>query len=99
MTLREKTYADYGLTENEVQQLKQHCRGMPDEEKQILMQAAASAAPGLEVYIYASLINGIGFDRLKRTEDIPLAKRDDFYAYQRATLDLFSRMKKLLEKI
>lgn len=91
MRAREMKLSDYGIQEVEEQRLFTFCEKLDDSDRILLMQCAISAAPGLETFVYDSLVNRIGYDTICKYEHIP-AKKDDFYGYRRKTLDLFYRM-------
>lgn len=94
MRAREKKMSDYGMTQEEVDMIKKKCRSLSVQDKLDLLHAAISAAPGLEIYIYDSLTTGRGYDYINRRRPIP-CKRDDFYAYQRKTIEALYRQKRL----
>lgn len=89
MRVREMSLADHGVFPGDEEKLKRYCRKLAVEERLRLFQCAISAAPGLEIAVYESLITGIGYRTLiKRGRQIP-AKEDDFYAYRRKALAKF----------
>jgi hypothetical protein len=91
MRTRDKNYSDYGITDDEAKRIKEYCQTASVEDKLTLFQCAISSAPGLEVEIYESLVSNIGYDKLSKRKNIPI-KRDDFYGYQRKTLDEYRRL-------
>lgn len=91
MRARDKNYSDYGITDDEARRIKEYCQTASVEDKLTLFQCAISSAPGLEVEIYESLVSNIGYDKLSKRKNIPI-KRDDFYGYQRKTLDEYRRL-------
>ena len=91
MRTRYKNYSDYGITDDESKRIKEYCQNASVEDKLTLFQFAISSAPGLEVEIYESLVGNIGYDKLSKRKNIPI-KRDDFYGYQRKTLDEYRRL-------
>ena len=91
MRTRYKNYSDYGITDDESKRIKEYCQNASVEDKLTLFQCAISSAPGLEVEIYESLVDNIGYDKLSKRKNIPI-KRDDFYGYQRKTLDEYRRL-------
>lgn len=88
MRTRYRTYDYYGIAPEDVKTLRNYCRNMGQEDRLRLFQCAISNAPGLELLIYESLTEGVGYDRLDRKRGVP-AKSDDFYAYQRKTVAEF----------
>lgn len=91
MRTREKSYEDYGITPEEVRRIKEYCQNATMEDRITLLQCAISSAPGIEIEIYESLVGNVGYDRLSKLRNIPL-KKDDFYGYQRKTLDEYMRL-------
>ena len=80
---------DYGVSPDDLDRLYDRCKSLDKEESLILFQCAISAAPGLEIPIYESLITGVGYrTMLSMGRQIP-AKEDDFYAYRRKALAEF----------
>lgn len=69
--------------------LKDFCRKMSQEDRLTLFQCTISAAPGLEVHIYDSLVFGVGYRTMENMGRKIPAKEDDFYAYRRKTLACF----------
>lgn len=86
MRTRYRTYDNYGLSPEDVKKLRNYCRDMGQEDRLRLFQCAISKAPGLELLIYESITEGIGYISLRRRRGEIPAKADDFYAYQRLTL-------------
>lgn len=86
MRTRDRSYDYYGISPEDVKKLRNYCRNMGQEDRLRLFQCAISKAPGLELLIYESITEGLGYISLShRRGGIP-AKADDFYAYQRLTL-------------
>ena len=89
MRTRYKSYSDYGIPMDLQKKLIVKCRNLEQQDRLHLFQSAISAAPGLELPIYESLIMGVGYwTIIKQGRNIP-AKEDDFYAYRRKTLATF----------
>lgn len=86
MRTRDKSYDYYGISPEDAKKLRNYCRNMGQEDKLRLFQCAISKAPGLELLIYESITEGIGYISLRRRRGGIPAKADDFYAYQRRTL-------------
>lgn len=86
MRTRDKSYDYYGISPEDAKKLRNYCRNMDQEDKLRLFQCAISKAPGLELLIYESITEGIGYISLRRMRGGIPAKADDFYAYQRRTL-------------
>lgn len=89
MRTREMSISDYNIPDSDYKKLLEYCRNMNVDDRLRLFQSAISAAPGLELPIYESLIMGVGYRTIiKQGRNIP-AKEDDFYAYRRKTLAMF----------
>lgn len=89
MRTRHMSLEDHGVFPEDEEKLKEYCKSMDKESSLRLFQCAISAAPGLEILIYESLVTGCGYRTLiKKGRDIP-ATADDFYAYRRKTLAEF----------
>lgn len=86
MRTRYRTYDYYGIAPEDVKKLRNYCRNMGQEDRLRLFQCAISKAPGLELLIYESITEGLGYISLSRRRGVIPAKADDFYAYQRRTL-------------
>lgn len=86
MRTRDRSYDYYGISPEDVKKLRNYCRNMGQEDRLRLFQCAISKAPGLELLIYESITEGIGYISLRRRRGGIPAKADDFYAYQRRTL-------------
>lgn len=95
MRTRYKSLADYGVPPDQIDELKARCKNLTAEERMELFKIAISASAGMEVTIYASIVDGIGYRTLmRRGFEIP-AKEDDWYAYRRKTMALmYQRLKK-----
>lgn len=86
MRTRNKSYDYYGISTEDVKKLRNYCHNMDQEDRLRLFQCAISKSPGLELLIYESITEGIGYISLRRRRGGIPAKADDFYAYQRRTL-------------
>ena len=89
MRTRYMNMNDYGVPPDDQDRLYDRCKSLDKEESLILFQCAISAAPGLEIAIYESLVSGKGYRTMTRSGKHIPAKEDDFYAYRRKTLATF----------
>ena len=96
MRTREMNFMDHGVFPGDEKTLKQYCKSLSADERILLFQSAISAAPGLEIAIYDSIVTGDGYRTLERRGRKILVQEDDFYAYRRKTLALFYDMMRLL---
>lgn len=92
MKRREMLYSDYGMSPEDVKELKARCKRMDAEDQITLLLCAIKANAGVAPALYYSLIYGLSYDALTYSVDIPI-NRGDFYAYQRYCLSLFSGTK------
>lgn len=89
MRTREMSMADYNIPDDEYKRLIEYCKSMGVDDRLWLFQCAISAAPGLEIPIYESVISGSGYRTMVKNGRYIPAKEDDFYAYRRKTLAEF----------
>lgn len=87
MRTRDKSLSDYGIDCSRAAELMELARR--EENKGLICKAADLSNPGLSTFIIESLTQKRGYDRIYIKSYIP-AKRDDFYAYRRKALALFS---------
>lgn len=87
MRTRDKSLSDYGIDCSRAAELVELAR--LEENKGLICKAADLSNAGLSTFIIESLTQKKGYDRIYIKSHIP-AKRDDFYAYRRKTLALFS---------
>ncbi len=87
MRTRDKSLSDYGIDCSRAAELVELAR--LEENKGLICNAADLSNPGLSTFIIESLTQKRGYDRIYIKSHIP-AKRDDFYAYRRKALALFS---------
>ena len=87
MRTRDKSLSDYGIVCSRTAELMELAR--LEENKGLICKEAELSNPGLSTFIIESLTQKRGYDRIYIKSYIP-AKRDDFYAYRRKTLALFS---------
>lgn len=95
MRTRHKSLSDYGVPEEDIEPLKKYCLSADADDRILLLQCAISAAPGLEISIYDSLVSGKGYNSITNEREIPALKAD-WYGYQRKTLDKYYKMLRLL---
>lgn len=87
MRIRDESLSDCGTNCSWTVELVEPAR--LEESKDLIYKAADLSNPGLSIFIIEPLIRKRGYDRIYIKLYIP-AKRDDFYAYRRKTLALFS---------
>lgn len=84
-----KSYADYGMAEEEAEGIIKYCRGLPDMG--LVRKAACNANPFIAAQLVRSLVSGKGYDRLDREMHIVYGKTD-FYAYRRKAIYELGKM-------
>lgn len=88
-------YAGYGMTADRAKALLKECR--EGKHTELVRTAAQQAAPGIERWLTASIIEGESFDRmavkweLGEAEVMPCC-RNSFYDYRKLTLAILDRM-------
>lgn len=91
MKTRHISYNDYGFAPGEEKQLKEHCRRKDFKTYIIVHLAAYKANPEIAEDLAYSLINGLSYEKMEFTHNIPIPKVD-FYAYRRKCLFIFKRI-------
>lgn len=89
--MRRTYYKDYGFDKKEIKRLREYCKDMDDEDKEILRQAAESSNANIAEYLYESIINHLSYDDLDKDKYIPIGK-EDFYGYQRLCMVKFCNL-------
>lgn len=69
---RNASLTDFGVPEEDQKKLYERCRKLNKEERLLLLECAISSTPGIEVCIYDSLVNGIGYDAMGHNRYIPV---------------------------
>lgn len=85
MRTREKSYYDYGITNDEVKYIKEFCRNADKGQQNLIRYALSDIQPYIAPYIFYSLINNISYDKICAKNYICICK-DDFYAYRRKAI-------------
>lgn len=104
MKTRDKGYADYGLTKNQVEAAQEFCkryrhRGENETGYQAIVQAAKEANPELYRQLILSLIYDLSYERISGMEYIPIDK-GSFYGYRRkAIYKVYTKTVKDLHRI
>lgn len=91
MRTREKTYKDYGLSDDEINYIKEFCtKSNAEEQKNIIEIALSELSPYIAKKCLESLINNKSYDDLCKEEYIFLS-RVDFYGYRRKGMAAIKR--------
>lgn len=91
MRVREKKYSDYGLFEEELEEVKRYCTDPTPEQQNIIMDAATMANPCIAKQIYNSLVYKQSYMTQAYKTYIPFGEKD-FYAYRRKAMDHLRNM-------
>ena len=97
MKTRRMTYKDYGLDNEEVEQIKTRCLGAESEDSYdsfLLWNSALMANPCIAQQLFDSLVKGISYDRLDKREYVPISKVD-FYGYRRLCMNNYRDLLRL----
>lgn len=87
MKVRETGYEDYGLTNDEVKFLFQTAKN--PEFSNIVMTSCYAANRSISFALAFSIVYSVSFEKIKCVCVIPYEK-DDFYAYRRKAIAIFS---------
>lgn len=90
MKKREMSYEDYGMTIEEVRQVKDFCRNSNEEEKILIKNALAELDPYIAPYVYYSLVNKMSYDEMYQ-KNIIYKSKVDFYADRRKGIESIKR--------
>ena len=91
MRTREKSYKDYGLTDNEIDYIKKFCtKANTEQQKTIIEIALSELSPYIASKCLESLINNKSYDDLCKEEYLYICK-GDFYGYRRKGMAAIKR--------
>lgn len=88
MRTRQKGYADYGISEQEVKLLKEWCKKADFHEEFLLFESARMANSEIFNDIYFSIVKGLSYEKMD-TKTGQYIGKGDFYGWQRKTLAIF----------
>lgn len=98
MFTRKKSLVDWGVRQEDIEQLKDICRNATPKQKHDILNCCISACPkGIEHLVYESIVMSRSYDKIMKNKYIPI-KRDDFYAYKRKSMAMFYNTLKKPEK-
>lgn len=90
MRVREKSYSDHGMTDEEVRHIYDYCREATEAEIKIIKQALAELQPYLQKPIFDSLVNNMSYEDLCAKEYLYIGK-GDFYGHRREGMAAIKR--------
>ena len=90
MRTREKSYSDYGITEDEINYIESFCRNAGVEDRNIIKNALSEIQPYIAPYVYYSLVDGLSYEKICAKSYIYMGK-GDFYGYRRQCMEAIKR--------
>lgn len=85
MRTREMTYADYGMTEEDREKVKEFCKNARAAEKAFILSICLEVKEDIATDLYYSLIKNLSFERIEKA-NLLYMKRDDFYGYKKKVI-------------
>ena len=90
MRTRQKTYSDYGISEEEVKYIKKFCQNANDEEKRIIKTALSESNPYIAPYVFYSLVDNLSYEDICAKNYLYIGK-GDFYGHRRQGMAAIKR--------
>ena len=90
MRTREKSYSDYGMTEDESEYVKSFCRNANDEQRKIIQYALSDLQPYIAPYVFYSLVDNLSYEDICAKNYIYMGK-GDFYGHRRQGIAAIKR--------
>ena len=90
MRTREKSYSDYGISDNEVKYIKEFCRNANDDEKHIIRTALTELSPYIARNVFDSLVYNLSYEDICAKNYIFIGK-GDFYGHRRQGMAAIKR--------
>lgn len=91
MRTREKSYKDYGLTDDEVDYIKKFCiNSNAEQQEKIIKVALSELSPYIALKCFESLIKKKSYDDLCKEEYMFIGK-GDFYGHRRKGMESIKR--------
>ena len=90
MRTREKSYSDYGITEEEVIYIKNFCQNADDEQTKIIKYALSELTPYIAPHIYESLTKNLSYEDICAKNYLYIGK-GDFYGHRRQGMAAIKR--------
>lgn len=98
MRTRNKNYSDYGMTDQEKDQILAFCRDAGEEDREIIFFALKELPPYMVPYIFMSLVDGKSYEKLDAQYGMAMSK-EDFYGYRRKGIEAVKRYLLMCGKI
>lgn len=90
MRTREKSYADYGITEEEKNYILNFCRNANEEQRKLIKNALAELQPYIAPYVYFSLVDNLSYEDICKKDYLYIGK-GDFYGHRRYGMECIKR--------
>ena len=90
MRTREKSYSDYGMTEDEADYVKSFCRNANDEQRKIIQYALSDLQPYIAPYVFYSLVDNLSYEDICAKNYLYIGK-GDFYGHRRQGMAAIKR--------
>lgn len=90
MRTREMSYADYGITDDEMHYILDFCRKANEEQKTIIRNALAELQPYIVPYVFYSLVDNLSYDDICAKNYLYIGK-GDFYGHRRKGMAAIKR--------
>ena len=90
MRVREMSYSDHGMTDEDVRYIFDFCRNASEEEKQIIKNALAELQPYIAPYVFYSLVDNLSYEDICAKNYLYIGK-GDFYGHRRQGMAAIKR--------
>lgn len=90
MRTREKSYSDYGITDEEVRYIKEFCWKSNEQQKELIRSALTELQPYIAPYVYYSLVNNLSYEDICAKDYLYIGK-GDFYGHRRQGMAAIKR--------
>lgn len=90
MRTREKSYSDYGMTDEEARYIKDFCFHSNEEQKNLIRYALAEIQPYVAPYVFYSLVDNLSYEDICAKNYLYIGK-GDFYGYRRQGMAAIKR--------
>lgn len=90
MRTRQKTYSDYGISDEEVKYIKGFCQNANDDEQHIIKTALSELTPYVAPYVFYSLVDNLSYEDICAKNYLYIGK-GDFYGHRRQGMESINR--------
>ena len=87
LSVRETYLKDYGLTQEQGENIELYCRKAEGYEQGLILQSAQEVYKEIAPHLFFSLTTGRGYDRIGNIA----MQRKDFQGYRRKTIETYYR--------